>query len=135
MFMGQGATDEAGWGFSGEYTEAEANAATPDNLRTNAVFRQNPTKMFSTNIEYNAVNSLLAKGIPALSPPIGINAVNALITSSGNKNINITQFKVNGWGRSGGDYDTRWLHSDFRDMGYFYTSGMYDDIVIKGGLK
>ncbi len=124
-----------GWRFSGEYTEAEANAATPDNLRTNAVFRQNPAKMFNTNIEYNAVNSLLAKGIPALSPPIGINAVNALNTSSGNKNINITQFKINGWISRMYPYYSRWLHSDFRNMGYFYTYGMYDDIITKGGLK
>lgn len=37
-----GGTDWAGWGFSGEYSMAEANAATPDNLGTNAVFRKRP---------------------------------------------------------------------------------------------
>ena len=89
--------------------------------------------MFNTNIEYNAVNSLLAKGIPALSPPIGINAVNK--PEMNGKNINITQFKSNGWISRGYPYYSRWLHSDFRNMGYFYAFGMYDDIVTKGGLK
>jgi hypothetical protein len=29
----------------------------------------------------------------------------------------------------------RWLHGDFRDVGYFFNHGLYENIVAQGGLK
>ncbi len=33
---------------------------------------------------------------------------------------------LNGWGRARGAYDTRWLHSDLKDMAYFYIYKLFD---------
>lgn len=103
-----GGTDWAGWGFSGEYSMAEANAATSDNLRTNAVFRQEPATMFSSNITTQVQNDIIAQGVPALSYAAGVNAIN--IAGFYNYNVDDASHKPNGWGRSGGDYDMNsWL--------------------------
>ena len=115
-----------------EYTMGEANAATPDNLRTNAVFRHDPSTMFVSNITAQVVNDILAQGVPALSSAAGINA----ITPPGwDRNYNANDHKPNGWGRSGAPYNDRWLHSDLRNMAYFYTHDLFDQLVSQGGLK
>jgi len=128
-----GGTDWAGWGFSGEYTMAEANAATPDNLQTNAVFRQEPATMFSSNITVQVQNNIMARGVPALSYAAGLNAIN--IPGFYNYNMDETVHKPNGWGRSGGTYGTRWLHSDLKNMAYLYTFELFNELVSQGGLR
>jgi hypothetical protein len=148
MFKGReglGGTDWAGWGFAGEwvydpvlgydewvpeYTMAEANAATPDNLRTNAVFRHDPSTMFSSNITQQVVNNILAEGVPALSYAT---AVSSIVGARQNYDANVN--KPNGWGRNDNTYSTRWLHSDLKDMAYFYTHDLFDQIVSQGGLQ
>lgn len=111
---------------------AEANAATPDNLRTNAVFWHEPTTMFSSNITDQVVNDIIAQGVPALSYAAGVNP----ITPPGwDNNYNMEDNKPNRWGRSGGTYGTRWLHSDLRNMAYFYTYDLFDQLVTEGGLQ
>ena len=137
---GAGSTDWAGWGFERNwlgvkiYSEEEANAAQPSVLMNNPVFEHDPEKMFAENIEYQTVNSILSKGIPALSPPAGINKVTT-ITDYGGGNLDISTLKKNGWPRSGGEYNQRWLHSDFKNVAYFYTYGMFDKLVEMGKLK
>lgn len=128
-----GGTDWAGWGFSGEYTMAEANAATPDNLRTNAVFRRVPATMFSSNITAQVVNEIIAQGVPALSYAAGGNSIN--IPGFYNYNMDVNANKPNGWGRGGGNYDTRWLHSDLKNMAYLYTYKLFNELVSQGGLQ
>ncbi len=145
IFVGIGATDQAGWGFNRtilnnvRYSAEEAAALSDSALRCDSsgdesVFRHNPDKMFSSNITYNAVNSILAKGIPALSYVTGRNEVATLINQNENRNLDIATLK-NGWPRSEGDYANRWLHNDIRNMAYLYTFKAFDEIVIKGELK
>ena len=128
---GLGGTDWAGWGFSGEYTMLEANAAMEDNLRTNAVFRQEPTTMFTSNITTQGQNDIIAQGVPALSYAAGV--TNALLGFD--KNYDVNTHKQNGWGRSGSPYYDRWLHSDLKNMAYLYTYGLFNELVSRGGLQ
>ena len=129
-----GGTAWAGWGFSGEYTMAQANAATESQLRTNAVFRHAPTSMFSSNILEQAVNDILAQGIPALSAAAGVTNF-TLPYSDRYFDANAAACKPNGWGRSGLPYNDRWLHSDIKNMAYYYTYELYNIIVSHGGLQ
>jgi pimeloyl-ACP methyl ester carboxylesterase len=79
---------------------------------------------------------LLAQMIPALSLPVGANEVTKF-GSTRNFNMDTVGddgFK-NGWGRSGSDYGQRWLHSDIRDMSYFYVYKVFDKFAREGGLK
>jgi hypothetical protein len=144
MFNGRGGlggTDWAGWGFAGhweddvwvyDYTMAQANAASDAQLRTNPVFLHDPATMFSSNITGQVVNDIIAQGVPALSYAAGVNA----ITPPGwDSNYNMEDNKPNGWGRSGGTYGARWLHSDLRDMAYFYTHDLFDQLVTEGDLQ
>jgi predicted outer membrane repeat protein len=126
-----GGTSWAGWGFSEEYTMAEANDATEANLRTNTVFRQEPSTMFSSNILTEAVNGILAQGVPALSYPAAVTN----ISLAGFYNFDAEDNQPNGWGRSGGTYDTRWLHNDLKNMAYLYTYSLFDRIVSEGALE
>lgn len=41
----------------------------------------------------------------------------------------------NGWPRSGGDYNDRWLHNDIREIAYLYVYNVFDEIVNKGEMK
>ena len=129
-----GGTDWAGWGFSGQYSMAEANAATSDNLRTNVVFRQEPATMLSSNIPAQGVSDLIAQGVPALSYATGVNSF-SLPGLNRNYDADSPAHKPNGWGRSGGAYDARWLHSDLKNMAYLYTYDLFSEIVSRGGLK
>jgi hypothetical protein len=87
--------------------------------------------MFSSIITTQNVNNILARGIPALSSATGLNVLNL----AGVDNYDAENNKPNGWGRSGGTYLTRWLHSDLRNMAYLYTYDLFNQIVSCGGLQ
>jgi len=102
-------------------------------LGEHPVFLRSPSEMFSSNITSAARNELLAKGIPALSPAAGKTAV-----FDENRAFNMnTAFKPeNGaWGRNHEDYEKRWLHSDMKDMAFFYTHNLFDKLVKEGSLE
>lgn len=81
--------------------------------------------------------TLLAQMIPALSLPVGANAVQAIeLNGNGNfdmDNVGDDGFK-NGWGRNHPDYGQRWLHSDIRDMSYLYVYKVFDKFTGEGGF-
>ena len=140
-------TSWAGWGFAKheeqvsadpptytmvrDYSVAAANATAATNPLAFAeapVFRKNPPGMFTNSIPAALRNELLAKGIPALSPAAGKTEMDSL----GDNNFNMnTDFRPEGgaWGRNHEDYETRWLHSDMKDMAYFYTHRLFDKLV------
>ena len=128
-----GGTDWAGWGFSGAYTMSEANAATEESLLANAVFRQEPHGMFSPVIDMPLQSEIIAQGVPALSYAAGFSPIS--IPGFYNYDMNSTANKPNGWGRSGGVYGTRWLHSDLKDMPYLYACRLFNELVDQGGLE
>lgn len=44
--------------------------------------------------------------------------------------------RPNGWGRNEESfYKLNWLHSDMKDMAYFYVFRLYDQLIQKGILK
>lgn len=51
-------------------------------------------------------------------------------------NVECGVFRPNGWGRDEESfYKLNWLHSDMKDMAYFYVFGLYDQLILKGNLK
>ena len=72
----------------------------------------------------------LAKHIPAVSSPVGGFA--ALGFEDHNLN---GQLYREGWGRYDNIYNQDWLHSDMKDMAFFFISLLYNELAQKGMLK
>jgi hypothetical protein len=141
-------TSWAGWGFRladfeshGEtetrsYTADEAAdlARTPVALATNTVFDLTPTSMNNPAMDAATLNAHLAEGIPALSGAAGLTAFSAKLMRSFDMDA---QGKPEGgaWGRSSEPYTTRWLHSDMRNMSFFYTHLLFEELVKVGEMK
>jgi len=140
-------TGWAGWGFRKSrqgiqiYTMQEANDVASTNATrfiARPVFRRTPPEMLTwTYIPPDIGNQILAKGIPALSPPMGVTNI---ATTAGVVNFNMNSTndvpRVNGWVNrvTPYAYGTRWLHSDLMYMAYFYTHGLYRKFVKEGGM-
>ncbi|MDD4442034.1 MAG: alpha/beta hydrolase [Kiritimatiellae bacterium] len=96
------------------------------------VFLRSPVSMFTNCIPVTLQNELLARGIPALSGPVGFNNVPNLADN----NINMNSIdRPNGWGRNDDDFQMRWLHGDLKDMAFLYNFKLFEAIVITGDLK
>ena len=133
----------AGWGFhvwndglsTVRYSAAEANQLVANGtIVTNAVFNRDVEAMFQPSISDFDKADILASHIPAVSSPAG--KVSA-VTGYGNENrdLNTEIQRPNGWGRGTSEEDRRWLHSDIKNMAYYYLSEFYNEILNKGGLK
>lgn len=148
-----GTTDWSGWGFAtktvyypgmeealsvNRFTPAEAAALTPEEMRTNTVFRLCPASMADPASPRLATDFHLAYGIPALSPPTGRTDLNDHRVTS--FDMNAPEFRTGAWPRpparpGSDDLGDSWLHSDIKDVAYFYTHKVFDKIVEVGGLK
>lgn len=150
-------TSWAGWGFAEheelvnadpptytmvrDYSVAAADATAATNPLAFAeapVFRRNPSGMFTNSIPAALRNELLASAIPALSPAAGKTAFGFPPGTVGEHNFNMNaDFRPEGgaWGRNHEDYETRWLHSDMKNMAYFYTHKLFDRLVEEGNLQ
>lgn len=146
LFKGRGepgGTDWAGWGLAGFslggswvniYSTLTANMASREQLQESPVFLQNPSSMFSQEISGLERDRILAKGMPALSYAMGIKGISQPSLGR-NYDANIPEHRPNGWGRSGTVYGDRWLHSDVKDMAYYYTYDLFDEVVYRGGVR
>jgi hypothetical protein len=47
----------------------------------------------------------------------------------------VSPYKPNGWLNRGSYMGTRWLHSDFKNIAYFYNYKLFRKIVEDGDLK
>ena len=136
-----GTTEWSGWGFKENtlglrvWSAAEANAvADPSVFATNTVFNPYPisiTNAVATRLE---TDFHLAQGIPALSPPTGRTCFEERIMPS--FNMNSTAFMSASWPTAGRNEElqNRWLHSDVKNMAYFFTHGLFRKIVEVVGL-
>ena len=134
------ATLEGGWGFhswpvhmlNGEtqwrtFTAQEAHEMVANSsILSNAVFERSVTAMFSPIIPLADRNRILAYNIPAVSESIG--STPTFERQSKFVDLNSSAYK-NGWGRSGNPYNDQWLHSDMKDMAYYYVFRLYDELV------
>ncbi len=120
-----------------DYTAAAANATAATNPLAFAeapVFRRNPSGMFTNSIPAALRNELLASAIPALSPAAGKTQMDSL----GDNNVNMnTACKPEGvvWPSRGEPYYRRWLHSDMKNMAYFYAHKLFFKLVMEGELE
>jgi hypothetical protein len=129
-----GSTKWWGWGFHSLLeSTGHANGLSTNELRKSPVFRHNPDFYFRVdNLNTEAVNEMLAMGLPAMSPSVGLTNIAAILPA---KNINISTLKENGWPRNEQPYLQRWLHSDCKDVAYLYTYRLFEELTAKGGLK
>ena len=59
------------------------------------------------------------------------------VLEDGDKNIDMNDGipRPNGWGRGHPVFEDSWLHSDMKDMAYFYVYKLYEQLIQKGDLK
>lgn len=138
-------TSWAGWGFLRTAPESTydqmliypdmttANNADPSQLAEQPVFRWNPQSMMTNSISLTMRNEILAKGMPALSGAAGAISVMGPFE---NNNMNSESYR-NGWPRlvSEEPYGQRWKHSDLKNVAYFFTYKLFNDVVTKGNLE
>ena len=136
-----GTTDWSGWGFKENalgikiWSADEANSVTDLSVfATNTVFNPYPASITNSAATRLETDFHLAQGIPALSLPTG----RTDLTESGitSFDMNSSQFMGNAWPRqTDGALGGRFLHSDVKDVAYFYTHRVFKKIVEVGGLK
>ncbi len=113
----------------------------PAEFKTNTVFYLNPPSMNATNIPPLVRGAILTMGIPALTPSVGWTGLATLMGEGKSYNENYDKVSLrdgiprpNGWPiRS--NYKIRWLHSDMKDVSYFYNHKFYEKVKEKGGLQ
>ncbi len=125
---------------------SKAQQMTDEDFKTNTVFYCYPSSMDSTNISPLVRTAHLTMGIPALAKATGARNLSPVIIPHNNVDLNQTESqmpddnsnellnKPNGW-PSRGNCDLRWLHSDIKDVAYFYVFNLFEKTIIKGNLK
>ena len=108
-----------------KYTSNEANQLHVSTLKTDPVFHLHPAKMDSATISQDSINELLAKGIPALSPPCGAGDVGNGI----DKNLNMLDFKTNDWTQINPVDNQEWFHSDVKNKAFFYIHTFFKELL------
>lgn len=145
LFVGAGATDWSGWNVEENWlgvakvSVAEARRMSDADFRTNTVFLCHPPSMDETEIPPLVWGAHLALGIPALTPAAGAEDLTAL---GDNRNFNMDNadgetggiLRPNGW-PTRSVYDGQWLHSDIKDVAYYYTYKFFEKVIEKGDLR
>ena len=139
-------TLKGGWGFNcwyetvgGEpvqeyYSAAQANAMAANGSVTNSpIFSHGGTPLNSRSASQDEIWLSLAKYLPAVSAPIGGSS------PFDDNNVDLDNAtnvaRPNGWGRINEVYGQKWLHSDMKDMAFFFVYPFYIDLATKGDLK
>ena len=111
----------------------------PSAFKTNTVFYCYPESMNRPTIPLLVRGAHLAMGIPALAPSVGWTGLRSFFASELTFDENLDNnrngiLRPNGWPvRS--SYNGRWLHSDMKDVSYFYNFKFYEKVKEKGGLQ
>ena len=143
--VGLGATDWSGWNIEENWfgvnkiSVEQALSMSDADFKTNTVFYCYPSSMNATNIPHFVRNAHLALGIPALTPAAGAGEITALGATRNHNLDNIDEdsggvSRPNGW-PSKSSYTGRWLHSDIKDVSYFYNFRLYQFLLEKGELR
>ena len=135
-----GTTDWSGWGFRTEellntrvWSSEAANAVTDYALfATNTVFAVSPESMTNPANPRLVIDAHLAQGIPAMSPPTG----RIDLSDFGILSFDMNAMKHPNWPRSVNHAQgAGFLHSDIKNVAYFFTHAVFDKIVEVGGLR
>ena len=99
----------------------------------NPVFSYGGTPLNNRNASQDDIRLSLAKYVPAVSSPVGVSA--ALNRNNVNLNDVSDVGRPNEWGRDHNVYEESWLHSDMKDMAYFYVYKLYEQLVTRGDMQ
>ena len=136
-----GTTEWSGWGFKKNalgiktWNAADANAVTDFSVfATNTVFNPYPISITNDVATRLEADFHLAQGIPALSPPTGRTDLNNYGIVS--FDMNTSDYMANTWPRpNDGQLGARFLHSDIKNVAYFFVHPVFKKIVEIGGLN
>lgn len=154
LTSGLGGTDWSGWRFATtertmpdmstqkvrKYDSQTALELPEQTLRESPVFDPYPTSMTNSAIPLLVRGAHLAQGIPALAPPTGRSNLMDVLGENRNCDVNVDDgtgigvVKPNGW-PSRNVYGARWLHSDMKDVAYYFNFKFFEKVVEKGCLK
>lgn len=147
------ATVEAGWRFDSDphidpddgelwesvCTPAEAQQRLVDgSIVTNSVFGHDVQTFYQTVSTLEDRYRAIAYNVPAISKPMGMTSVNAGFRYSCDLNsddVSNDGARPNQWGRWHQTYTDRWLHSDIKDMSYYFLYNLINQIIERGGLR
>jgi hypothetical protein len=141
--VGAGATDWSGWNIEENWlgvnkiSVEQALSMNNADFKTNTVFYCYPSSMNATNISLLVRGAHLALGIPALTAATGATDLSATLDQENSFNLDLTSSDIehpNGW-PSKTSYPNRWLHSDIKDVSFFFNFKFYEKVIEKGGLK
>ena len=110
------------------YTPEEANDMVENGtVVTNAVFARTVSAMFNPTATQDAQFETLAKYVPAVSSATGKRSIFVAYGRDINMNLDSEQgvVRTNGWGRNHPQYESSWLHSDMKNMAYWYVFQLY----------
>ena len=152
LTSGLGGTDWSGWGFCKvyvptatfpvemvKYSPQEASLLTDEQLREDSVFNLYPVSMTNDVIPLLTRAAHLAQGIPALAPPSGSSDLSEALGDDRCFDLNSVDtlsggiVRPHGWPRRS-TFSGRWLHSDMKDVAYYFNYKFFDKIIEEGGL-
>ena len=143
LFVGLGATDWSGWNIEenllgvNKISVVDALQMTDADFRTNTVFYCYPSSMNQPSIPSLARSAHLTQGIPALTPAAGASSFGGSLMEGRMLNMNDSNDglpRPNGW-PSRSNYHGRWLHSDMKDVAYYFNFRFYEKVIEKGALR
>ena len=141
--VGAGATDWSGWNIEENWlgvnkiSVEQALSMNNADFKTNTVFYCYPSSMNATNISLLVRGAHLALGIPSLTAATGATDLSATFDQENSFNLDLTNSDIehpNGWPCKT-SYPNRWLHSDIKDVSFFFNFKFYEKVIEKGGLK
>lgn len=116
------------------YTIQQAFAATADQLRADPVFNHEPLTIPSGSLQSGDIDILLARGVPALSGPVGRTPLR--------QELNLQQLNLGdiidstifpSWPHRHEIKWNGWLHSDIKDVAFPLVRQVFINIIDAGG--
>ena len=124
-------------GFKVYPTGDDARKATDTQLRTRPVFSTREAPFLSNASQYLMQDyfTLLALHMPALTPAMGRPDKDLLLGALKKNCIDMKSDEIHSWGRKHFLYEYRWLHSDIKNMAYFYVHRLFNELTTTLQLK
>ena len=148
-----GTTDWSGWSIRenmlGYNVIQPTNAwlMSESELTTNTVFKLQPSSMDATSISRSVLDAHLAQGIPARTAASGLIPWGGEGMQQNMIDMDKTAVEIGGLPRPNGwpirtlgwlmttTWETEWLHSDMKDIAYFFNFKFFEKVIEKGNLR
>ena len=117
------------------FTSQQANEKITDgSVKNRPVFDvSGAAEMMNHDAPEEDVFLALAKHVPALSSPVGGNAIGKLVNNIDMNDSDDGVPRPNGWGRRPIGGEQPWQHSDMKDVAYYFVYRLYDQLVTEKG--